>query len=81
MSNKQAAKIVTLNTFSELPESVSVSNPNITYAILLTYKYITHYCKDDNGKVIPNYGGALASYPREMGFKLDRSSLMKEARK
>ena len=79
MKKQKVEKIATLKTISELPESVSVETPDTTRAVLITYKYVVGYFKDDK-KTIPSWGGSMARYPRELGYKLDRMSLMVEVR-
>jgi hypothetical protein len=63
--------------------SISMENAEFTHAIHLTYKRVVGHAFKTNFQTKqtewgPNYGGAIAVYPRELGFQLDTESLLPE---
>lgn len=66
----------------ELPEQVEPENPEITHAVIITYYRSLGWVKVSNGKESAKLkqltGGALATYPKELDFKLDVSNLLPE---
>lgn len=68
------SKTIGLLSAEELPKQVDNVTEN-TLGVFITYKRVVAYGNTDQGKRIPIYGGAMASYPKENGFKLDKSSL------
>ena len=70
---------IRLPDLAELPERVPAPSP-ATLAVWLTYRRILSYATVIRAKGtkerVPVYGGAIAVYPKETGFTLDRSSLL-----
>jgi len=65
---------IRLVNLADLPHSVTAPTPE-TLCVLITYRRIVNYCKVGKD-MVPVYGGAIASYPKEMGFRLNRSDLL-----
>jgi len=61
---------ISLVDFENLPEKVTAPTPG-TLCIMITYKRVV-----ERHKNLAVYGGAMASYPKEKDFKLDRETLL-----
>jgi len=70
---------IRLPDLAELPEQVPAPSSE-TLAVWVTYRRIIAYAmvtSPKGGKErVPVYGGAIAVYPKETGFALERSSLL-----
>lgn len=70
---------IRLPDLGELLERVPAPSPE-TLAVWITYRRIIAYATVTSPKGgrerVPVYAGAIAVYPKETGFTLDRSSLL-----
>lgn len=64
----------------ELPEEYPTTDPAVE-CVCITYKRIIGYYKNERGDMTPAWGGSIARYPRDLGFRLDQTDLLPTMRK
>ncbi len=75
---QKVIKTLALVEYEKLPPDMA-DYPRLTedtLAVVVTYRRVVGRSKNSEGRMEPHYGGAMAHYPKETGFKLDREGLL-----